>query len=363
MTTTYLHSLLLYRTITPLHVGCGQDLGVVDLPVIRERTTGHPFIPGSGIRGSLRDACGRPRTGIDVELLFGPAAEDGEEVRYAGCLAVHDARLLLFPVRSDRGVFLWITCPAVLARLAGEMAVFTPGGSALAAVPSLASHVQAAPPAAPASEDAAAAPAPLGDDELLGPEALAAGDAAAPGKKGPPAPLYLEEYAFTWREGGAADAAARTALAAWAAAVGKECGVPDLAARTVVVSDRTFHHFVTHATIVVQRNRLTSAKNVEPGALFSLEAVPPEAVFHGFVGGTVSRRPPGDGETRLQPAAVLAELRKLWLAQQDPAALHLHLGGDEGTGLGVTRLSWATEADATAMEDEAPTASAAETGR
>ena len=42
-------------TRTPLHVGCGSSVGIVDLPVLRERTTGFPTIPGSALKGSLAD--------------------------------------------------------------------------------------------------------------------------------------------------------------------------------------------------------------------------------------------------------------------------------------------------------------------
>jgi CRISPR-associated protein Cmr4 len=322
---SYRHALLLYETITPLHVGCGQDVGVVDLPVIRERTTAYPFIPGSGVRGSLRDAFSH-RDGSDVDLLFGPEAGGDEEARYAGCVATHDAKILLFPVRSDRGFFLWITCPAVLARFAREVEVFLPGAAAWRAVPSL----------APAEE------------EVLGPAELAPAERAAP--------VYLEEYAFQWRDGGEPAAAERQALAAWIEKLAAAGGVPGLQARTVLVSDRTFHHFVTHATVVLQHNRLTSAKTVEGGALFAVEAVPPQALFYGFLGGTASRRQPAEGEHRLGAAEVLEALHAFWGAQ---GAAYLHLGGDEGTGLGVTRLVWAAEEEESEAADAAPAGGAA----
>ena len=42
-------------TRTPLHVGCGSSVGAVDQPVVRERHTGYPVIPGSAIKGVLAD--------------------------------------------------------------------------------------------------------------------------------------------------------------------------------------------------------------------------------------------------------------------------------------------------------------------
>ena len=43
------------RTITPLHAGTGQDLGIVDLPIQRERHTSYPKIEGSGLKGAIRE--------------------------------------------------------------------------------------------------------------------------------------------------------------------------------------------------------------------------------------------------------------------------------------------------------------------
>ncbi len=41
--------------ITPLHAGTGQELGIVDLPIQRERHTGFPKIEASGLKGSIRE--------------------------------------------------------------------------------------------------------------------------------------------------------------------------------------------------------------------------------------------------------------------------------------------------------------------
>lgn len=330
----YRHALVFYQPVTPLHVGCGQDVGVVDLPVIRERTTGYPFVPGSGIRGSLRDLFERRdkhRGTTDAVTLFGPTAEQEDEVRHAGAAAVHDAKVLLFPVRADQGTFLWLTCPAVLVRFARDLSVFLGGAEAAGWI--------GVPDLAPGEE--------------------AALTAAVGGGR-----LFLEELAFERvAEGSPGAAAARAALAAWARSIGQVLGESRLASSTVLVSDGAFLHFVSHATVVQQHNRLTSAKTVEGSALFSVEAVPPETVLYGFLGATDSRRPAvetaPDAEAAsppLPPAAaaapasprsaaeVLACLRSIWegaAGTSGAAGGTLHLGGDEGTGLGVTRLVWA----------------------
>ena len=42
-------------TRTPMHVGAGSSVGIVDLPIIRERHTDYPVIPGSSLKGVLAD--------------------------------------------------------------------------------------------------------------------------------------------------------------------------------------------------------------------------------------------------------------------------------------------------------------------
>jgi CRISPR/Cas system CMR subunit Cmr4 (Cas7 group RAMP superfamily) len=136
--------------------------------------------------------------------------------------------------------------------------------------------------------------------------------------------------------------------------------VKDLAKRTALVSDRSFHHFVTHATQVLQHNRLDAAKVVASGQLFSVEAVPPEAVFYGFLGATRPRRPKAEKEeAEKAQVATREEALAALLAPFSGAGgrPYLQLGGDEGTGLGVTRLTWADRENPAAATAEAPHAS------
>jgi CRISPR-associated protein Cmr4 len=127
-------ALLFLYTETPLHAGSGTSLGIVDLPIQRERTTGYPMIQASGLKGCLRDVTTDhknwcqdnncplyPHADWDrkVEIVFGPA-DTQRASEHAGALSVGDARILLFPVRSLIGVFAWVTCPNVLARFKRE---------------------------------------------------------------------------------------------------------------------------------------------------------------------------------------------------------------------------------------------------
>src|SRR5690554_3353742 len=46
-------ALFLY-TVSPVHMGAGQAVDVIDNPIQRERHTRHPCFAGSGIKGALR---------------------------------------------------------------------------------------------------------------------------------------------------------------------------------------------------------------------------------------------------------------------------------------------------------------------
>ncbi len=113
-------ALLFIHAQTSLHPGSGTALGTVDLPVQRERHTQWPVIPGSTLKGIVRDACRRAAgNNGDLFAVFGP--ETAEASKHAGALSMTDARILAFPVRSLRGVFAWVTCPAVLERLQRDL--------------------------------------------------------------------------------------------------------------------------------------------------------------------------------------------------------------------------------------------------
>lgn len=102
----------LLHALSPLHAGTGQGLGLIDLPIARERATEHPIVPGSSIKGVLRDAA-RAQTD-DVDAIFGSSEGSASMAR------VSDARTLAFPVKSDRGTFAWITSPYALMRYARD---------------------------------------------------------------------------------------------------------------------------------------------------------------------------------------------------------------------------------------------------
>lgn len=101
----------LLHALSPLHAGTGHSSDIIDLPIARMKATGIPFLPGSSIKGVLRDAR-RASDPEKTEAVFGPDKDNAGD--HAGALVVGDARLLALPVRSFRGTFAWVTSPLLL---------------------------------------------------------------------------------------------------------------------------------------------------------------------------------------------------------------------------------------------------------
>ena len=100
----------LLHALSPLHAGIGHTPDIIDLPTARMKATGIPFLPGSSLKGVLRDAR-RTTDPEKTKAVFGPSDDPAE---HAGALVVGDARLLALPVRSFRGTFAWVTSPLLL---------------------------------------------------------------------------------------------------------------------------------------------------------------------------------------------------------------------------------------------------------
>ena len=292
--------LLFLYAQTALHPGSGTTVGVVDLPVQRERHTQWPVVPAASLKGVLRDACRRRIEGKSgreadadprVVVAFGPPTSEAD--KHAGALTVTDARILAFPVRSLRGVFAWVTAPAVIARLNRDLA--------------LASLAPAGSPPSPERERAACAegsPLLVGDGQDK---------------------LVLEEFEFS--RSGSADP-----VAGWIAsnAVADEATRERLQRHLVLLHDDDFTHFVRHATEVVARVALEyERKTVRQGALFYQEFLPAETLFYAVVLASPSRRD-DDGTSA---AAILS-----YLKESLPRVLQL--GGDETTGKGICFTGW-----------------------
>ncbi len=102
----------LLHALSPIHAGTGHAVDVIDLPIARQRATGIPLVPGSSIKGVLRE---NHRTTDRTDTwcaVFGPETANASD--HAGALVVGDALLLALPVRSFKGTFAWVTSPLLL---------------------------------------------------------------------------------------------------------------------------------------------------------------------------------------------------------------------------------------------------------
>lgn len=102
-------------SLAPIHCGGEGDLGNI-LEIAREVHTNFPYVPGSSLRGSIRD---------EVKLLNLSFANTlfGKELDNDGQMGVHqvwfgDARLLWVPMRtfsSNRSeIFVWVSCHSLI---------------------------------------------------------------------------------------------------------------------------------------------------------------------------------------------------------------------------------------------------------
>ncbi|MBX5492949.1 MAG: type III-B CRISPR module RAMP protein Cmr4 [Chloroflexi bacterium] len=287
--------LLFIYVETPLHAGTGRGLGAVDLPIQRERTTGYPLVQASSLKGRLRAEAQR-RQVPDLTAIFGP--EVGNASEHAGALAVGDARLLLFPVRSLAGVFAWTTSVDTLARFQRAAA--------------LAGH------ALPWSLPTAPAPASV----LVSGDDLVAGDH-----------VVLEEFSFQPERSQALPAIgqwlADNALPArpaqgddpyayWRAALPR---------KLCVLPEDAFRDFALYATEVQTHVRLDrDTKTVEQGGLWTTESLPPDTLLYAPLLASPSRN-----GAKLTASAILQRVA-------DMGAERTQLGGDETTGQGIVAL-------------------------
>ncbi len=111
------------QNLSALHVGTGQGVGVVDLPIARAKASNLPIVAGSAIKGVLRDELYQQDfiKNHDVKILFGASTDSDDDSMHAGAIAFGDANLLLFPIRSFAGTVAYATCPYILRQYKRDM--------------------------------------------------------------------------------------------------------------------------------------------------------------------------------------------------------------------------------------------------
>jgi CRISPR-associated protein Cmr4 len=295
------HAALFLYTVSPVHMGAGQAIGVIDNPIQRERHTGYPSFAGSGIKGAVRHGFKALSGNADdaalktvLDQLFGPEA--GNNTLHAGAVSFGDAQLIALPIRSLRGSYVYATSPQALERTRRLLNLI---------------GLKADWPALPAVNE--------GKCLTINP-ALLSGDK-----------LHLEAFEYT-----VIPLAQAQSLASIAADLANRA-LPDgeayaffrdkLKTDLVVLADTDFAYFAEHATLVEPHVRIDETTGTaSDGGLFYTENLPPESLLIAPVLASKTRTGK-DGD--LPAESVLSQIK---------GALNgklLQIGGDATTGRGL----------------------------
>jgi CRISPR-associated protein Cmr4 len=255
---TFIHAL------SPLHAGTGQGIGVIDLPIAREKATNIPYLPGSSLKGSIRDCHtnqlfdkyfkelqdekeAKKKADQEAARIFGEAAS---EQAYAGSAVFSDQRLLLLPARSLRGTFAWATSPYTLQRFKRDAEVAGVDVAGLSGLP-----------------------------EIRGTTCLVAQEKSELTDE--KRQVFLEDFDLQGETDPAVDD--------WARFIGAKVFEDEnwrkaLTARLCILSDNVFNFLLEHGTEITARVRLEEkTKTVASGALWYEEALPAETILSGLL--------------------------------------------------------------------------------
>lgn len=238
--------LLGIKAITSLHVGAGRGLGHIDLPIAREKTTNYPYLPGTALKGVLRD---KYENAPNFAVAFGDKKGDGSDETTAGSLIFADARLLALPIRSFFGTFAAVSCPAIIKRLYVDLNAY---------------GVKVDAPQIPSLKDAQIA--------VVTGSPLAKATPLAKGEK-----VYLEDVDFDVV--GNVDNLVKDIAQRF-----ENFGEAGLVKRFALVSDDAFAFLCETGTEINAHIKINSETGiVQKGALWYQETLPPETFLYSFV--------------------------------------------------------------------------------
>jgi len=299
----YIHAL------TGLHMGTGQGTGIIDLPIAREKSTGLPIVPGSGIKGVLREEC-RPEGDTNGArklwcTLFGPEATDLKDTNgFAGALNFQDAQLLCLPVRSVKGVFAWVSCPFILERYRRDLALVS------------------------GTTDLPTPPQPSASGKAAG----SSGECILGHSLGKTDQIFLEDISLEQEDhDDVAQYATRIANQVFPGE-GNADWQEEFSKRFLVVSDDVFSFLAETGTEIRARIRIKeNTRTVAKGALWYEENLPAETILWGITGCDRSR----NTAFSKQSLELLEMFAKEMLGDSE---VNLQVGGNATVGRGNIRL-------------------------
>lgn len=292
-------SIAIMYAVTPCHAGSGSALGVVDLPIQRERHTNWPMIQASGVKGALRANFDRFKNKISdadksqikdfeklSESVFG-TDKGGSGSGYAGSCSISDAKILAYPMRSNVSPFVWITCPAVLKRFSRDLEIAGKTGFDASAFSK----------AIPGENDAAILNGNIKEKDVL-----------------------LEDF-----EVKVSDEKIKEF----------ENDIKDYfkdAERLILVSDDVFNYGVTDCTQIMAQIKIEAETGTtKDGSLRYQEELPSDTIMYTVVHWGASKN---SAEEKLQ-----ADTIKKFITEEVINS-HIQIAGDETCGRGIFQLEW-----------------------
>ena len=288
--------LITYYALTPVHVGAGSSVSYIDLPVQRERHTSFPIMAGSGLKGVFRALAERELEIGKVNIIFGP--ENGSEG--SSCVAFTDAKILLYPVRSVKNTFAWITCPFVLKRFKEDLESAS-GKTNNFSIPE------------------------VSDDKII-----VASNSPLIINNNNPKKVGIEEFVFDV-DNSQIDNNLINAIKGY---------IPDtettqnISARFAIVSDNVFTDLVNYAVEVRTRIKIDQTTGTASGgALFTVEMVPSESIFYSLVFADDPKNSNSNSVKNVDE--VIDNIQKLIDNNEV-----IQVGGDETIGLGFVKVKF-----------------------
>ena len=279
--------------ISPVHAGSGASIGVVDLPIQRERHTNWPHIQASGVKGAMRHhfekfkgMLGLPEETGQLEQItekiFG-AENFGDDNTLPGAVSVSDAKLIAFPMRSSKSPFVWITCPAVMRRLVDDLNLT--GISEEIKIPTVA-----------------------------GEDAITINGSIKPGEK-----ILLEDYEVNTING------EDLKLNGVAKKMLKK------ASNLLLVSDNTYNYGVSNCTEIRTQIKIDDKTGTtEKGSLRYEELLPSDSLMYVIM---------FYGTTRDSVSPIKAEQLVSYM-KNEVIKSHIQIGGNETLGCGLFQIEW-----------------------
>lgn len=284
-------SIVIMYAVTPCHAGSGSALGVVDLPIQRERHTNWPVIQATGVKGAFRSNFekfkGVKQIDVTTESIFGTSDGGSSNGGWQGACSMSDAKILAYPMRSNVSPFVWITCPAVLKRFVRDLEA--------------------------AGKDLKIDSTVFTVEER---KAVSLGSETMSGS------VLVEDFEV--------EVQSKTEFDKIATEFTKIEEYFKVAERLLLVSDKAFNYGVTDCTqIMAQISIDQTTGTTTDGSLRYQEELPSDTIMYSVIYWEKSK----NGKSEINAEKVMESVKKV-------ADTHIQIAGDETCGRGIFKLDW-----------------------